>query len=200
MEIRGFQFSSLCAYPHPCIPMAKRSTRKRSKFVKGINTIDKVDRLSGLPDEILTHILTLLPTKDAITTSVLSSKWISLWTFANVLDFPNNSSSITGNNFAEIFNSILAQRKSNCIKRLSLCFEACYNPNLVDKVISMAINQKVKEVNLILNPFIVNLPAQLFTCKTLTVLELVGSFNFFSNYLCSSSFIEDFEYQFVVFC
>ncbi|XP_058744430.1 F-box/LRR-repeat protein At4g14103-like [Vicia villosa] len=158
--------------------MAKRSTRKRSKSAKGKNTLDKVDRLSGLPHEILTDILTLLPTKDAITTSVLSSKWISLWTFANVLDFPNNSPSITKNNFVEIFNSILAERKSNCIKRLSLCFEACYNPNLVVEVISMAINQKVKEVNLILKPFKVNLPSHLFTCKTLTVLELVGSFEY----------------------
>ncbi|CAL5196876.1 unnamed protein product [Lathyrus oleraceus] len=159
--------------------MDKRSTRKRSKSAKVTNTLDKVDRLSSLPYEILTKILTLLPTKDAITTSVLSSKWISLWTFANVFVFPNNFPSITRNNFVEIFNNILAQRRSNLINRLFLCFETCYDPDLVVKMISMAINQKVQEINLFLYPFQVYLPSQLFTCKTLTVLELVGSLKFF---------------------
>ena len=38
------------------------------------------DRLSSLHESILTRILSLLPTKDAVRTSVLSTKWIYLWT------------------------------------------------------------------------------------------------------------------------
>ncbi|RHN55318.1 putative F-box domain, leucine-rich repeat domain, L domain-containing protein [Medicago truncatula] len=38
----------------------------------------KVDTLNDFPDEILTHILSLLPCKDAFRFTVLSKRWISL--------------------------------------------------------------------------------------------------------------------------
>lgn len=37
-----------------------------------------IDRISPLPDEMLIHILSFLPTKFAFTTSILSKRWISL--------------------------------------------------------------------------------------------------------------------------
>ncbi|KAH9736944.1 F-box/LRR-repeat protein [Citrus sinensis] len=37
------------------------------------------DRISCLPDEILCHILSFLPTKNAVATCVLSSKWRLVW-------------------------------------------------------------------------------------------------------------------------
>ncbi|KAK6803698.1 hypothetical protein RDI58_001482 [Solanum bulbocastanum] len=38
------------------------------------------DRLSDLPDSILLQILSLLPTKEAFTTCILSKSWQYLWT------------------------------------------------------------------------------------------------------------------------
>ena len=46
-----------------------------------------VDRLSDLPDDILCHILTFLPTKLAFATSVLSKRWISLYNSLNIINF-----------------------------------------------------------------------------------------------------------------
>jgi hypothetical protein len=37
------------------------------------------DHFSLLPDEVICHILTFLPTEDAFTTSFLSKRWTSLW-------------------------------------------------------------------------------------------------------------------------
>jgi hypothetical protein len=37
------------------------------------------DRISSLPNEILYHILSFLPTEDAFTSSLLSKRWNSLW-------------------------------------------------------------------------------------------------------------------------
>lgn len=47
------------------------------------NTCSKktpIDRISMLPDSLLTHILSFLPIEDAIKTDVLSKSWQYLWT------------------------------------------------------------------------------------------------------------------------
>lgn len=40
-----------------------------------------VDRISNLPDDILVHILSFLPTKQAFLTSILSKRWKHLWCY-----------------------------------------------------------------------------------------------------------------------
>lgn len=43
--------------------------------------LEDEDRISGLDKELLIHILSLLPTEDAVRTGVLSNRWAYLWTF-----------------------------------------------------------------------------------------------------------------------
>lgn len=50
-----------------------------------------MDRMSGLPDEILLHILSFLPTKNAVSTSILSSRYSNLWTELPVIDLVENN-------------------------------------------------------------------------------------------------------------
>ena len=45
------------------------------------------NKISDLPDVIIGRILFFLPTKEAISTSVLSKRWIYLWTFITKLEF-----------------------------------------------------------------------------------------------------------------
>ncbi|XP_073299912.1 F-box/LRR-repeat protein At4g14103-like isoform X1 [Primulina huaijiensis] len=42
---------------------------------------DEMDRISDMPNEILCHILSFLPTKYAVATSILSTKWKNLFCF-----------------------------------------------------------------------------------------------------------------------
>ncbi|KAK8313033.1 hypothetical protein V6Z11_D01G083200 [Gossypium hirsutum] len=49
-------------------------------------TWDSVDRVSDLPDSILTHILSFLPTKEAVGTSILSTRWRYLFALLSNLD------------------------------------------------------------------------------------------------------------------
>ncbi|KAI9197739.1 hypothetical protein LWI28_003502 [Acer negundo] len=49
--------------------------------------IDKVDRISELPEPILHHILSFLPSDEVARTSVLSTKWETAWRTCPVLKF-----------------------------------------------------------------------------------------------------------------
>lgn len=45
------------------------------------------DIISNLPESVLTHILSFLPTKYAVRTSVISTKWKDMWTKVTNLHF-----------------------------------------------------------------------------------------------------------------
>ncbi|XP_047943232.1 F-box/LRR-repeat protein At3g26922-like [Salvia hispanica] len=45
------------------------------------------DRISELPDEVIINILSFLPLRDAVSTGLLSSRWLDLWKHTNHLDF-----------------------------------------------------------------------------------------------------------------
>ncbi|KAK2994925.1 hypothetical protein RJ640_004479 [Escallonia rubra] len=62
--------------------MDANAPRKKSKDMK--------DRLGNLPEAVLGHILSLLRTKDAVRTSLLSKRWKYMWTLVTNLDFSDS--------------------------------------------------------------------------------------------------------------
>ncbi|CDY39929.1 BnaA09g15110D [Brassica napus] len=58
------------------------------------NLFGGVDSISSLPDEMLHHIFSFVPTKVAITTSVLSKRWRHVWCKTPYLSFPHHKSSL----------------------------------------------------------------------------------------------------------
>ncbi|XP_058204366.1 putative F-box/LRR-repeat protein At3g28410 isoform X1 [Rhododendron vialii] len=70
------------------INMKRRKWLKRERFMNfGDVYSDKVDRISQLPEPIIHHILSLLPTEDAVCTNVLSKTWRRIWSTFPVFDF-----------------------------------------------------------------------------------------------------------------
>lgn len=147
------------------------------------------DRISNLEDSILCHILSFLPTKYAVGTGILSSKWRYLWTSIPnpSLDFDESLlfqeySELTPNrqedidlSFQDFVNRVLLLGDMMVIKRFHLKIKSAYNLENTDTWIFAAIKRKVQEIELcscVTDMYIVP-PAVLFTSKTLTVLKLV---------------------------
>lgn len=55
--------------------------------IKKHNAGDMKDMISNMPDAILHYILSLLSTKEAVRTSILSPKWRYSWTQLSVFEF-----------------------------------------------------------------------------------------------------------------
>jgi hypothetical protein len=81
---------------------------------------NKDDTINDLPDCILYHILSFLPTKDAVKTSILATNWRYLWTYLPVLDF-QMLSKLQNLQHRSIFpNYSLLPRNFNSLTKLSL--------------------------------------------------------------------------------
>ncbi|KAL2476445.1 F-box/LRR-repeat protein [Abeliophyllum distichum] len=137
------------------------------------------DLISKLPDAMLHYILSFLPTKEIIQTSILCKRWQNLWTsISNIYledsvdrtksDYPKRSASFL--NFVE---RILLVHDDSDIERLCLSFKMPVNPSCVNSWISIALKHNIKKLSVSLplgQSYI--LPRRLFTCESLTVLRL----------------------------
>ncbi|GKV15682.1 hypothetical protein SLEP1_g26447 [Rubroshorea leprosula] len=55
-------------------------------MAKDMEVESGVDRISALPEGVICHILSFLPTKVAVQTSVLSTKWRKIYTLVSSID------------------------------------------------------------------------------------------------------------------
>ncbi|CAI9105654.1 OLC1v1004632C1 [Oldenlandia corymbosa var. corymbosa] len=114
------------------------SSEKLQKCSHG-NDASPVDRISNLPEPIICHILSFLPTKFAVGTSILSKSWQFLWAKVNTLDFndelllnsdeeEDEDDEFAGGgdgdgenkNFEEFVNSVFIRHKSVTLEKFRL--------------------------------------------------------------------------------
>ena len=159
-----------------------------------------VDRISNLPDSLLCHILSFLTTKEAVVTSILSSRWKTLWTLVPKLDFNShqfkeisssdeeqspNQFNRYGFTFAHIVSRVWALRNRNNaypLKQFRLYWHSDSDPIQVETWVHAALSHELEELELhICFPELFNFPSALFNyAKTLVVLNLMGN-NVFVN-------------------
>ncbi|KAK6280376.1 hypothetical protein POUND7_020643 [Theobroma cacao] len=135
------------------------------------NNEDK-DRISALADGILTHILSLLPTKDAVMTSLLSRRWRSAWTCVTNVELDDSKVS----NFEMFAERVMSVHDAR-IKKFTLRCNDWHNSQLIHQWISTAVMRNVAELDISLLTFeMINLPDCVYTCESLEVLKLAGWF------------------------
>ena len=143
----------------------------------------EVDRISNLPDPLICHILSFIPTKQSVATSILSTRWKPLWTMVPALDFEDTEKPdqrYHDNNrmtFIHFVCGVLAVRKPVPLKKFKL---QLISPNQsihfhVRAWIYYAIRHGVEEIDVRLflrRPF--ELPQCVFSCKSLEIMTLYG--------------------------
>jgi hypothetical protein len=131
----------------------------------------KVDIISKLPDSLITHILSCLPTKDAVRTSVLSKRWIDCWTLITKLNFDDSvfysskrKKSGGKQHFINFVNRVLLFTQRYNVERFSLVITNKYDVSLLNTWISCILKKHVKMISISTN---LELPFSEFTTRTL---------------------------------
>jgi hypothetical protein len=116
---------------------------------------DLNDMISALPEGVLLHILSLLPTKDVVKTSVLAKRWRHLWKYLKAFRFamvhPPYETTHQNQNAANCLLDLVGRllNKSNRIERLCVeIFRISVDRNKVSYLISSAKKSKIQYLRL----------------------------------------------------
>ncbi len=140
------------------------------------------DIISTLPDSLLCHILSFLPTQHAVVTSLLSTRWRPLWTQLPILHLDQFQLSLERRNtstFLHIMSTIWTLR--NAIHNPTplntfriYWWHACLS-SYVHKWISAIIPRGLQDLDIAIFPDrIMELPLSIFFSTTLVTLKLHG--------------------------
>ncbi|CAL4945574.1 unnamed protein product [Urochloa decumbens] len=124
-------------------------------------------KLSDCPEDVLGTILSKLPTKEIVRTSVLSSKWNQIWTVCPKLRFDGGtmcSKDVIGTQFStqkfiENVNGVIKQYNGKLVEELEVKFE--FDSKLAEHLngwVSFALSSRAKNLSLHL------LPANFWLC------------------------------------
>lgn len=135
------------------------------------------DRISELPEDLLVMILSLVPTKDAVVTMILSKRWFSIWTMVPTLKYKDSKKDDDDESKKSVWwflDKSLQSHKAHVIDCLSMKLgPRCPTDADVGKWVANAVDRRVVILNLRLqftDP--TSLPMSLYTCETLEELNL----------------------------
>ncbi|CAJ1957794.1 unnamed protein product [Sphenostylis stenocarpa] len=136
------------------------------------------DIISKLHESILGHILSFLPSMEAVHTSVLSKRWVDVWKSITGLQFNDSlhcfgKNKMNKQNFERFVNWVLLHLANSSIKIFSLCLTCYqYDSTLVSTWISSIFERGIKNLHIQYSDE-VNFPSHsLFSCSSLVQLVL----------------------------
>ncbi|XP_073021800.1 F-box/FBD/LRR-repeat protein At3g14710-like isoform X2 [Primulina eburnea] len=153
---------------------------------------DSENIITNLPECIISRILSLLPTKDAVRTCVLSKEWEYKWTSIYNIHISDGERFLLKQtrktSFVNFVDRVFFLSRHSTLKRFYLCCRHKYDSHRIILWISAALMRNVEDMHIVYNDEGVVLPRCLFDCKSLTSLELqlpcifrVSAHNLFSS-------------------
>lgn len=151
------------------------------------------DRINNLPNSVLHHILSFLPTKTSVHTSLVCRRWRNLWKNLQTFNFCDNSHYMIYDEdnikqflcFTVFVNAVLSLRRSRDTRKFHLsCVHFPSDPFFaysVDTWISTVVGPQLEEFHLTLHcldGFAFNLPQSLLSCSNLISVSLSGNILF----------------------
>ncbi|CAA7047970.1 unnamed protein product [Microthlaspi erraticum] len=140
--------------------------------------------ISELCDDLLLKILSFLPTKVAVSTSILSKQWQFLWMWLPKLEYGEYDitgplSSWSGTlRYEEFMDKNLTSHRAPVIESLLLrfCHRRLPQPEKIKLWIGIALSRCVRELSIVSIYFndVLSLPSGLYTCNSLMTLKLEG--------------------------
>ncbi|KAI9108073.1 hypothetical protein K1719_020946 [Acacia pycnantha] len=132
------------------------------------------DRISGLAEPLLLHILSLLQTKDAVATSLLSKRWRHLWRSLPKLHFDDRSFPSV-EFFVQFVDAALHLVRLNSVQMFVLNCQRFFVPQIkVNVWVNALANYKLTYLELHFPRQRIRLPSSFFICNTVSVLKLTG--------------------------
>ncbi|KAJ0228954.1 F-box domain-containing protein [Hirschfeldia incana] len=150
---------------------------KRARFT---NPPSEVDRLSSLPDCLIFHVLLNLPTKDVVKTSLLSTRWKTLWKHVPGLDLDTNDFKEL-DTFVTFVDNFLERNRGSSVQRFKLTYDTSdvveSNTGRVKRWLDAATWLKVKHLTVSdnsLHSWDLVMSPTVYTCSSLVSLRLLG--------------------------
>lgn len=107
---------------------------------------EEEDRISNLPDDVICHILTFMPTKHAVGTSVLSNRWKHLWKSVPNLVFKFEDGTLISS-FVIFVDNVLSLNCSSRVKKFVIvCSEIYPLSSRLDAWISASVARDVEHL------------------------------------------------------
>ncbi|EOA22800.1 hypothetical protein CARUB_v10003518mg [Capsella rubella] len=141
------------------------------------------DRLSELPEHLITQILLCLPTKDSVKTSVLSTRWKNLWLNVPGLDLNRNDfCNVDEQVFVNFVDRFLDSNPESRLQKVKVDYSSSEIVGFKDRI-GTAINRGIRFLDAVSSteyreedgswyPYWEFMPLDLFTSKTLVSLKL----------------------------
>lgn len=135
-----------------------------------------MDKISRFPDELLVKVLTFLPTKEAVSTSILSKRWEHLWKWLPKLEYDDQHYSESERKRLRCFIvRSLPLHKAHVIESLRLKLSNYFKPQVIKWIVATAVSRNVRELDISYSSYpekLNTLPSNLYTSKSLVVLKL----------------------------
>ncbi|XP_010451000.1 PREDICTED: FBD-associated F-box protein At5g56370-like [Camelina sativa] len=135
-----------------------------------------MDRISLLPNDFLLQILSLLPTKDVLNTSVLSKRWRNLWKLVPRLQYIYYDEDAEPWKFFLFVDRSLLLNTAPVLESLHFKFVRKCRDVDIGFWVRIAVERGLRELDFdyshMIDEPIRRLPQSLFTCGTLVVLKL----------------------------
>ncbi|KAK1260903.1 F-box/LRR-repeat protein [Acorus gramineus] len=137
---------------------------------------EEIDKISGLSDPVLHHILSFLPTKYSVRTSILSSRWRHLWASVPTLRF-DQKDFIVKPHFMDFVEGVLFLRDwSLPVRKVRLrCYDGAEFFRTTTWIRVLSRRSGLQELDLGAHPSPLDLhalPAELFWLNSLVKLKL----------------------------